>query len=437
MSDSHSVTFKRCLLVAAVAALVSAIWAGFLWQQLLVARSGGDPFCALGGGGCAALWDGAFANEIHAMTGLPVAAWGVAWGAVAALFSLWTWLRAEGGKSIEPAWSAVVWVAAAGAITVLVLLGASFLARTFCSNCVITYALVAGFSGAVFLASRLRPATDATKGGLYAVIATAVLFVALLVPGQSTPRAGSQLGGEAVAGARGGEVGLAIESLLQDIGPRGQQALSNAIAAYERAEQLPARASRVTIGSGRAPMHLTMFTDSGCGHCGQFHQGLEQMLSVLPPGRIDLEQRVFPLDRSCNPLVRGSGRPEVCLAARARLCLEGDPQAFAFAGWLHSDASPLSTDSIYSVAARLVPRGTLEACVDSEQTAGLLREDIDYASEAGLQGTPFILVNGKPASTYLPFLYVFAVTAGDLAHPALASLPEPVAEEPGHEGHAH
>src|SRR5262249_22220340 len=60
---------------------VSSLWALVLWGELVLARHGGTPFCAVGTRtDCTALWDSAFASGVHRLTGLPVAAWGLAWG---------------------------------------------------------------------------------------------------------------------------------------------------------------------------------------------------------------------------------------------------------------------------------------------------------------------------------------------------------------------
>lgn len=430
---------RSALLVATALALANGGWAAFLWQQLWVARAGGDPFCALGGEGCAALWDGAFASAIHAGTGLPVAAWGVVWSA-ASLFGVarTLWL-ARAGRPVEPAWSATAWLAAGGVGTVVLLLVASLAAGEFCSNCAITYVAVAAFATAVFVASATRRPAAWRRGAALALAAVVVAFGLLLYPGLATPKAGAQLGSEVIAGAGAPQRGDALERLrvlIAGMSPQDRQQLANARAAYVAAEPLRPRRPRTLVGARNAPVRLTTFTDSGCGHCAVFHRALDELLEAVPPGSLAIEQRVFPLDGSCNSLVRATGRDFLCLAARVRLCLEDDPRAFALAGWLHEDAEPLEAASIYRVAERLAPRRELEACVASEETTARLREDIAYALEGGITGTPFVLLNGVPSAAYVPFLYAMAVTEGDVDHPVFADLPEPRATDP-HAGHDH
>ncbi|MGI9592194.1 MAG: cupin [Myxococcota bacterium] len=426
------------LLLAAACALANGLWSLFLWQQLLVARRGGEAFCAFGGG-CGALWDGAFASRVHDWTGLPVAAWGVVWSGAALALALFAWRRLRGAGEPEPAWTGLVCVAGAGALSVAGLVAVSAAEGSFCSNCAITYALVAAFAGVVLATAWVARPRRLAGGATAALACVAGLFLLLLVPGLQTPRAGAHLGAGTLEAPRATGKGpiAELEGLLAYMPPEERQRLANALAHFEAAEPVAAPASRALIGAPMAPIRITTFTDSGCSHCAHFHEGLDRALGSLPPRTVAIDQRVFPLDHSCNEHVQGVGREELCLAARVRVCLEQDPRAWELTGWLHRDARPLAEDTILRVAERLAPRSQVESCVSSEAADRKLREDIAFAMAAGIMGTPFVLVNGKPSSTYLPFLYALVLTAGDATHPVFASLPPPRADEPGHEGHGH
>jgi len=424
------------LWAASIAALATGGWALFLWQQLLVARSGGEPFCALGAHGCAALWDGAFASTIQAATGLPVAAWGVLWSVVAAILSAFCAWRAQQGRGIEPAWSGLRFTAWGGLGAAALLVAAGLEAGVFCSNCLIIQALVAGFGGLVLWGAHGPAASDPPNGfGLAAGIA-ALCFAVLWIPGNDTPPAGGHLGAAVLPTSSRAAGSETLSDMISRLSARERQTLANARALHMQARPAPPRAPRALVGDPAAPVRLTTFTDSGCSHCAVFHRALHGLLAVIPAGSLSIEQRVFPLDGSCNPLVDRGGHPELCLAAEVRLCLETDARAFDLAGWLHDEAAPLRPASIYRVAERLAPRATLEACVRSARTAAKLRDDIRLGAEAGIAGTPFLLVNGVPAPAYIPFLYAMVLARGDVTHPAFAALPPPVLVDE-HAGHDH
>ena len=58
-------------------------------------------------------------------------------------------------------------------------------------------------------------------------------------------------------------------------------------------------------------------------------------------------------------------------------------------------------------------------------TEAKLRSDIAWAMAHEIRGTPLVLVNGRKASAFAPFLYAMVITGGDTEHPAFASLPRP------------
>ena len=429
------------LLLAAALALANAAWSIFLWQQLHVARTGGDPYCALGGG-CASLWDGAFASAIQAWTLLPVAAWGLAWSGAGLALALLAWQRGRSGREAVAASGGLAWLALAGVLGVSVLIGVSARAGELSGSCAVTYALIGGFAGCVFVALPDLGASLWQRGVVSAGLAVAASALALVYPALQTPPAGASLGTDLLppdaelAQSEPLDPFAQLERLLAELPPRERQHFANARAAYLDAEPVETRRARSVIGARMAPVRVTSWTDSGCSHCGTFHQAMERVLRAVPPSSIAIEQRVFPLDRSCNPNVTASGNEAVCLAARVRLCLEEHEGAWELAGWLHREAQPLGVESIYGVATRLGSRPALESCVASRTTAQKLADDITFAREAGLRGTPYILVNGRPTQAYAPFLYALAVTQGDAEHPLFDSLPPP-SEELGHEGHDH
>ena len=104
--------------------VLSALWALFLWTELVLYRSTGTPSCALGGGsGCVSAWGSAFASAVHRLSGLPVAGWGLAWGVVALALPLGGLLRLGEGRGVPPqVVSAVRLTAGAGVVSVCVLM---------------------------------------------------------------------------------------------------------------------------------------------------------------------------------------------------------------------------------------------------------------------------------------------------------------------------
>ncbi len=430
MANDETRPRSGSLVAATVLAAASGGWAAFLWRQLLVARSGGEPFCALGGG-CAALWDGGFASGVHLLTGLPVAGWGLVWSLVA--LALPAWLLLRGGRA-EPVWSAMGVTAAAGVASVFVLGSVALSAESVCTNCVVTYALTLAYAGVVGgEALRRRPLRVGPGLGV-AAAGTAAGFLLLLYPGLATPRPEHGLGADALAGApppvsSTRDYEAEVKRLLERLSPQARQAVSEARTDWLGGNGRVEAAPRALIGPADAPVRLTTFTDTWCGHCATFHEGLERLLEAVPPGSVAIDQRQFPLDQSCNPHVAGTGHPERCLAARVRICAEADPRALELAGALHDRREDLSEQVVLDVAARFVDRERLQACLDAPETQARLEADIRMARDAGIRGTPLVLLNGRPTAPFLPFLYAMAVTGGNATHPLFDDLP-PAKGEP-------
>lgn len=431
--------------LAAVGAL-AALWGLFLWRELVRARAGAEAFCGFGGGGdCAELWDGAFAASVHSLTGLPVAAWGVVWGVVATLLPLL--LGSEpAGRRAETLGSAIRATALAGVAGVAVLLLASAAEGGFCQSCALTYALSAIYAALTWRRLGLFAGAGlGLRGAGLAAAATAATYLLLLYPGLRTPRHGS--GAEALAeavaadpAARGAvdspaggrAAGPSLESFVESLPPELRQGLSDSLLIYRRSDFFPPETPRhLASGSPGAPVHITEFTDVLCGHCADLYQTMGFLESTLPPGSFSLDARQFPLDGNCNPHleIRGpEGRtPETvrCLAARARICLEGSPGAPQVEAALYRNQRQLDDGLVYRLAEPFVDRGELERCVESPETEAKLQADVAYAWRYRPHGTPVVLVNGRQGTSFGPFLYAIVLARGDADHPAFAALPAP------------
>ena len=67
----------------------------------------------------------------------------------------------------------------------------------------------------------------------------------------------------------------------------------------------------------------------------------------------------------------------------------------------------------------------LVACVQSPETQKKLNDDILYGKLYSIEGTPLVLLNGRKAVSFPPFLYAMVLTGGRTDHPAFQALPPP------------
>jgi len=414
---------------------LSALWALFLWAELLVARAGGTAFCAFGEtSDCAAVWNSAFASAIHARTGLPVAGWGLTWSVVAFLLPLVALLRRAEGRPTPALASATRLMAAAGVVSVVVLLAVSAAEKAFCGSCVLTYLLAAGYAGIALPGWQGVGLPEPGRGAVLAGGLTAAAFLLLLYPGLRTPKSGGEAGREAIATAarsagvragtgdpgRDGELRRLVDSLA----PTMKQTLADSLDIYRRSPAVPPPRPRLLLGPEAAPVRIIEFTDVRCEHCADLQKTLDALRESLPSGSFSVEPRQFPLDGECNPLVTAKGRDPVrCLAALARICLERTEGATAFARALFERQATLTREQVFELAAPAMPRPALEACVGSDAARRKLADDVGYASGFHPDGTPIVIVNGRRGTSFGPFLYAMVLTGGADSHSAFDALP--------------
>jgi serine/threonine-protein kinase len=411
---------RGALLLLSGLALASLSWALFQWRELLRMRGGAVVNCPLGdGAACAQAWDSPFAASVERVTGLPVAAWGVAWSLVALTLPLLVLLL---GRR-ELLWSAVVVTAAAGVLAVAGLATRLVAAGAFCTSCAGSYALVLAYAGVVaFEWRRSRPLRLVPGAGLAAVAAGLALAVLLPFSRATLPPATAPLA-EVPAGASAQD---SLGELLRGLAPPAAQALADSLAVFRSSEPRPLLKPRTLLGSSMAPVRITDFVDMRCSHCAHLHETLAELRRIAPEGSFAIESRHFPLDGACNPMLTRAVEGSVsCVAARVLICLDADPRVFDLAGRLFAAQGALTAERVYELASRLQPRESLEACAASEATQARLLEDIEWAREHAISGTPLVLVNGRKGTPFPAFLYAMVLAGGDAQHPAFAALPPP------------
>lgn len=456
---------KKALGLLVVSGALSALWALFLWGELLVARAGGDPFCAAGETmNCTAVWDSSFASAVHGATGLPVAGWGLVWGLVAFLLPLW--LLVDDDAARRPALvTAVRLTGIAGVATVVVLAGASLAAGHLCTGCIGTYVLVGAYAAVALLGTKGAGFVDAPRAVLCAGGLTIACFLLLLYPGLQTPKSmakqqsdmlPSKLAGgpspstpTAPTGPNplvggGGDPALVeqLKGYLQSLPPEAQQATSNFLLQYADGKPVSLPAGRATIGAATAPVTIVDWTDALCGHCAQLHGALKELAAFFPAGAFKLEPRHFPLDGACNPNMQRKSDPSVrCYAAKAQICMEGHEKAFEMTGRIFEAQQGLTIEKVREIATAYLPPEKLAVCVDAKETQAKLQEDIELAVKLGIQGTPLVYVNGRQVTPIPPVLLAVIAAQGAAQSPAYAVLPAPkrvpIGDGHGHEGHAH
>jgi protein-disulfide isomerase/uncharacterized membrane protein len=419
--------------------LAFTLLALFQWMELFLVRAGGQSVCSISAVvNCEAVWNSAFASRIHRALGIPVAALGIVWGATAFGLSALLVYRLIDGSSPRAAIAGLRLTAAAGILACITFAVASMKTGAVCLTCLATFVLVVAFAGSAarLLPGPLVPSRDElTPALLWSLGLALAAYLLVLAPGLSTPKAASvAVSSFQSSGRPSDESAARLRDFLLKLPKDQQQVISDALSVYQHSptvqpEKFGARNRR---GPSNAPVKIVEFTDIRCPHCAELLLLIKEIERVVPEGRVAVEARNFPLDESCNPSLRGVDPTGVrCLGAKALICLERAPDFWEVREKLFEEQETLTADRALEIASSgSMPRRELEACIASPKTAELLKQDIDYAMRYSPAGTPFILINGREARFFPPFIFAMVMSGGNPQSPAFQGLPSPSAGLP-------
>jgi serine/threonine-protein kinase len=421
-----------------VLGLAESALALFQWSQLITMRTGGTTVCGVSERiNCETIWNTAFASRVHEALGIPVAGLGLLWGLVATgLAGLYlAWRRS--GYTVRPAVNGLRLTAAAGVLSTVIFAAVSASAGALCPTCLGTYALVLGFAAVAWrgLPGPLAPQAGEWGRALKWTGGFALAgFLALLIPGRATPKlTAAEEALPQITAAPG-----SVEAYLQGLSEREKQMAADALAMYRDGKVLPAHApARRLYGNALAPVKIVEWTDSKCPHCKMLVEAVAALKKRVPEGKMSLEARQYPLDGACNPSIppqHTDGTGVRCLAARAQICLENAPDFWELREKLFAAQATLSGATVMEIASSgSVSRSQLEECLNSPDTTSRINEDVAYAKQHDIHGTPLVVVNGRGVLPSVPFLYALTMMDGNADAPAFNVLPKPRPQQ----AHAH
>jgi serine/threonine-protein kinase len=408
----------------------------YQWLELLEVQAGRMPACAINATfNCAAVWNSPFAQLIHDTFGIPIAGFGVLWGAVA-LFAAGLLVLKAGTPSHGAFLATVKLWALVGIVSCVGLVAASVQAGAVCLTCLGTYALVIVYAvGAMFLLGPggLPTAAELAPGIGWALVLAVPVFLALQVPGARTPKKAAPKVPVAKKPTPPAAGGSGLDTIFAEM---GQEEKLNT--AWARAKWMASPTHDVSMypvrarkGPENAPVKFVEFTDLLCGHCAQFEKFMEELLAAVPPGLVSVEPRYYPLDGECNPRLKATAGDGLrCTGAKLQICLESHPRFFEIRKELFANQQKLDLGTMMAIATRHGAEPmVINACLASPDTEARLKQDIEYATKYGIQGTPFVLLNGREVALEPGFLFGMILSAGDVNAPAFLKLPPPPPDE--------
>jgi protein-disulfide isomerase len=141
------------------------------------------------------------------------------------------------------------------------------------------------------------------------------------------------------------------------------------------------------------------YSDYQCPMCARAHEETRAFLAGRPD--VTLMRRHFPLDDSCNPVMKKPKHPSACALARAAICAEAQGRLTEMDDALFANQE--RGEPAEAIAARLgLDLGRFRACLASPETERRLAADIAAALRDGVRATPTYVVGGTAVAGRVP-----------------------------------
>jgi len=306
--------------------------------------------------------------------GLPVAVWGALGYGAALLLSGWG-LTARRPHPRWPAGLLLLFGGAAVAASVTLAYISERLIGAWCILCMASWSVSLAMLVTWAVACRGEGALAAVRADLQALAARPRRTSVALV------------------------VGLALLVALSSYYPRYWER-ARAVENPTRPPAGPGATPALPAGPLRDPADgAIVYSDYECPYCLVAHGELKAVLARRPD--IKVVKRHFPLDQSCNPVIKRPMHRDACGYARAAICAEAQGHFEAMDDALFQNQR--GKRPVGDLARELgldLPR--FEACLVAPETTARLQADIQAAVKDDVKATPTYLVGGAQYAGRLP-----------------------------------
>jgi protein-disulfide isomerase/uncharacterized membrane protein len=172
--------------------------------------------------------------------------------------------------------------------------------------------------------------------------------------------------------------------------------LDNFMFRYSKAEErhIPIDGS-ATLGNPNATLKIVEFSDFECPFCARQSREVKKIL-LNYGSQVSFIFKHYPLDMSCNSMMKRPMHKNACLAAQAAYCAYKQNHFGPFHEELFHNQKKLDEAQILQMAQdEPMDMAAFKACLYSEDAKNAVRTDIALGQDLGIQGTPTFFINGK------------------------------------------
>jgi protein-disulfide isomerase/uncharacterized membrane protein len=156
------------------------------------------------------------------------------------------------------------------------------------------------------------------------------------------------------------------------------------------------------IGATKPSLEIIEYSDYQCPHCLRGHDDLRKVISEHP-GKVRLVHRHYPLDQSCNPIVKRPFHPFACEYSRMAYCAGEQGKFWEANDYIFAQGrrrEPLSTQELAEQVA-LDPEA-LAACVTGDAAKRAIDADMAEGRELKIRGTPSFVIGDRTYPGRIP-----------------------------------
>ncbi len=149
------------------------------------------------------------------------------------------------------------------------------------------------------------------------------------------------------------------------------------------------------LGNPNANTRIEIFSDFQCPACKSASPFLYQLEQAFGAD-VAVQYRFYPLDPSCNAMVRRNMHPHACTAAKAAYCASLQHKFWRFHDRLYDHQRALGQKKYMELArAEKLNMKEFLDCYQYEKTIEFIKQDIALGNTYNVDATPSIFINGK------------------------------------------
>ena len=181
-----------------------------------------------------------------------------------------------------------------------------------------------------------------------------------------------------------------------DLKMRTQAIMGSAPVAINLGPELP------TLGSPMAKVTIVKFSDFQCPSCRVGAQGLHPVLARYGD-RVRFVYRNFPLDPTCNRIMKSPLHRAACELSRGSVCAQAQGKFKEYYEKTFEMQPSLEPGSALKIASDLgLDSAQFEKCLSDPATSDRVIKDIEEGIQLNIESTPTFFINGRRITGALP-----------------------------------